>query len=233
MYHRLIMLLHQHCSNTKHRRDHGAWAAAVPHSLQYSIHPLESASAEALLLLRFGAAAASAALKSMSPRLEGVFHKDTWQSSPAASSLCSDTNLPCAQNTRGIHQASALTIIETPRVPHPVVTPRAAVEVHAVCSVKHVDPIVGVLAGVAVHDVHQHDHAQPVGLVDHRLELVRGSKSAAGLQAVGTGLAVVGLELLGRCVLANPAAALQADVSTGLPLGPSSEPRHSALTDLH
>ena len=110
-----------------------------------------------------------------------------------------------------------LTIVETPGVPHPVVAPGAAMEVHAICSVKHVDPIVGVLAGVTVHDVHQHDHAQPVGLVDHRLELVRGPKPAAGLQATGTASGRGWCGVAGLSVLANPAAGLQADASTGLP----------------
>lgn len=55
-------------------------------------------------------------------------------------------------------------------------------EVHGVSAVKHVDAIIGVLGGVAVHDVHQHSQAQPVCLVDQVLQLVRRATAAAGLQ---------------------------------------------------
>ena len=57
------------------------------------------------------------------------------------------------------------TIVEATRVPHPVVSSRASVEVHAVCTIKHVDAVVGVLAGMAVHNVNEHNQSQPVGLV--------------------------------------------------------------------
>lgn len=36
-------------------------------------------------------------------------------------------------------------------------------------AVEHVDPVVGVFAGVAVDDVHQDHHAQAVGLVNQGL----------------------------------------------------------------
>ena len=42
-------------------------------------------------------------------------------------------------------------------------------EVHAVRAIKHVDTIIGVLAGMAVHNVNQHNQAQPVRLVDKSL----------------------------------------------------------------
>jgi hypothetical protein len=50
-----------------------------------------------------------------------------------------------------------------------VVSARARVEVHVVGAVEEVEAILRVLGGVRVDDVHQHVHAQPVGLVDHRL----------------------------------------------------------------
>ena len=63
-----------------------------------------------------------------------------------------------------------------------MVAPGAAVEVHAVRAIKHVDAVVGVLAGVAVHDVNEHHQAQPVGLVNQSLQLIWSAKPAAGLQ---------------------------------------------------
>ena len=50
---------------------------------------------------------------------------------------------------------------------------------------EHVDAVVGVLGRVAVHDVHQHHHAQAVRLVDHRLELVGGAAARGGREEVG------------------------------------------------
>ena len=58
-----------------------------------------------------------------------------------------------------LQQSSHHTVVEAARVPHPVVPPRPSMEVHAVGAVKHVDAIVGVLAGVAVHNVDQHHQA--------------------------------------------------------------------------
>ncbi len=63
-----------------------------------------------------------------------------------------------------------------------MVTPGATVEVHAVCAIKHVDAVVGVLAGMAVHNVDEHHQAEPVSLVNKSLQLIRGAKPAAGLQ---------------------------------------------------
>jgi len=56
------------------------------------------------------------------------------------------------------------------------------VEVHAVCAIKHIDAIVGVLAGMAVHDVNEHHQPEPVGLVNKSLQLIWSAESAAGLQ---------------------------------------------------
>ena len=50
-----------------------------------------------------------------------------------------------------------LTVVEAARVPHPVVAPRAPMEVHAVGAVEHVDAVIGVFAGMAVYNVNQHD----------------------------------------------------------------------------
>ena len=55
-------------------------------------------------------------------------------------------------------------------------------EVHAVCAIKHVDAIVGVLAGVAVHNVNQNHQSQSVGLIHKSLQLIWSAKSATGLQ---------------------------------------------------
>lgn len=63
-----------------------------------------------------------------------------------------------------------------------MVAPGAAVEVHAVCAIKHVDAIVGVLAGMAVHNINEHHQAEPVGLVNKSLQLIWSAKPAAGLQ---------------------------------------------------
>ncbi len=63
-----------------------------------------------------------------------------------------------------------------------MVAPGAAVEVHAVCAIKHVDAIIGVLAGVAVHNVNEHHQTEPVSLVNKSLQLIWSAKSAAGLQ---------------------------------------------------
>ncbi len=57
-----------------------------------------------------------------------------------------------------------------------------AVEVHAVGAIKHVDAVVGVLAGMAVHNVNEHHQAEPVSLVNKSLQLIWSAKSAAGLQ---------------------------------------------------
>ncbi len=73
------------------------------------------------------------------------------------------------------------TVVEAARVPHPVVAPGAPVEIHAVCAIKHVDAVVGVLAGVAVHNVNEHYQAQPVGLVHKSLQLIWSAEPAAGL----------------------------------------------------
>mmetsp|Transcript_12422 Transcript_12422/g.37369 ORF Transcript_12422/g.37369 Transcript_12422/m.37369 type:complete len:439 (-) Transcript_12422:393-1709(-) len=82
-------------------------------------------------------------------------------------------------------QCLPVPVVETAGVPHPVVAAPAAVEVHGLSAVEHVDAVVGVLAGVAVHDVHQHHQPQPVSLVDHRLQLVRGAAPATGRKEVG------------------------------------------------
>lgn len=83
-------------------------------------------------------------------------------------------------NGRGCR--SRPTIVEAARVPHPVVAAAAAMEVHGLSAIKHVDAVVGVLGRVAVHNVHQHDHPQPVRLVDHELQLIRRPAPAACLQ---------------------------------------------------
>lgn len=54
-------------------------------------------------------------------------------------------------------------------------------EVHAVSAIKHVDAIIGVLAGMAVHNVNEHNQTQPVGLINQGLQLIRGPKPAASL----------------------------------------------------
>ena len=56
-------------------------------------------------------------------------------------------------------------------------------EVHGISAIKHVDAIVCVLGGMAVHDVHDDHHAQPMRLVHESLELIRRSKATACLQA--------------------------------------------------
>ena len=55
-------------------------------------------------------------------------------------------------------------------------------KVHAVGAIKHVDAIIGVLAGVAVHNVNEHNQTQPVSLIHQGLQLIRCPKSAASLQ---------------------------------------------------
>ena len=55
-------------------------------------------------------------------------------------------------------------------------------EVHAVCAIKHIDAIVGVLAGMAVHNVNEHHQAEPVSLVNKCLQLIWSAEPAAGLQ---------------------------------------------------
>mmetsp|Transcript_38602 Transcript_38602/g.114640 ORF Transcript_38602/g.114640 Transcript_38602/m.114640 type:complete len:500 (+) Transcript_38602:1140-2639(+) len=70
-------------------------------------------------------------------------------------------------------------IVEQPRVPHPVVAALAAVEVHRVGAIKHVDAVDRVLRRMRVHDVHEHDKAEPMRLVNERLELL-GSAAARG-----------------------------------------------------
>ena len=55
-------------------------------------------------------------------------------------------------------------------------------KIHAVSAVKHVDAIIGVLAGMAVHNVNEHDQAKPVSLINQGLQLIRCSKPAASLQ---------------------------------------------------
>ena len=79
------------------------------------------------------------------------------------------------------------TVIKAAGVPHPVVASASPVEVASVCAVKHVDAVVGVLAGVAVHNIHENQQAQPVSLVDQRLQLIWASKSAACLR---TGMSI-------------------------------------------
>ena len=74
-----------------------------------------------------------------------------------------------------------LTVVEASGVPHPVVPSAPSVEVHAVCAIIHADAVIGVLAGMAVHNVNQHNQAQPVRLVYQRLQLIWASKPAAGL----------------------------------------------------
>ena len=73
------------------------------------------------------------------------------------------------------------TIVEEPAVPHPMVSACPTVEIHAVCAIKHVDAIVGVLTGVTVHDVHQHHQTQAMCLINHGLQLIRGTTTTAGL----------------------------------------------------
>mmetsp|Transcript_2946 Transcript_2946/g.7968 ORF Transcript_2946/g.7968 Transcript_2946/m.7968 type:complete len:464 (-) Transcript_2946:316-1707(-) len=67
-------------------------------------------------------------------------------------------------------------VVEEPAVPHPVVPLGPGVKVLAIGPVKEVDPVVGVARRVRVDDVDQHKQSQPVRLVDHRLELLRGSR---------------------------------------------------------
>lgn len=74
------------------------------------------------------------------------------------------------------------TIVEAAGVPHPVVASGAAMKVHTVGAIKHVDAVIGVLAGVAVHNVNEHHQTKPVGLVNQGLQLIRCSKPAASLQ---------------------------------------------------
>lgn len=67
-------------------------------------------------------------------------------------------------------------------------------------AVEHVDAVVGVLRRVAVHDVHEHHQAQPVRLVDERLQLVGRAGAAGGAEEVGDVVAegaVVRVLLLG------------------------------------
>ena len=73
------------------------------------------------------------------------------------------------------------TIVEAAGVPHPVVASGASMEVHAVSAIKHVDAIVGVLAGMAVHNVYEHNQAKPVSLIHQRLQFVGRSKPATSL----------------------------------------------------
>lgn len=65
-----------------------------------------------------------------------------------------------------------------------MVAPPAAVEVPAVGPVPHVDAVVRVLRRMRVHDVHEHDEAEAVRLVDHRLELVGRAAARRGLEFV-------------------------------------------------
>lgn len=65
-----------------------------------------------------------------------------------------------------------------------MVAPPAAVEVPAIGPVPHVDAVVRVLRRVRVYDVHQHDEAEAVRLVDHRLELVGRAAARRGLRRV-------------------------------------------------
>jgi pyruvate/2-oxoglutarate dehydrogenase complex dihydrolipoamide acyltransferase (E2) component len=81
-----------------------------------------------------------------------------------------DSAVPCGQS--GADQAApAPAPHTTPPSPNPPPPPRTR-------AVEHVDAVVGVLRRVAVHNVHQHHHAQAVRLVDERLELV--GRAAAG-----------------------------------------------------
>ena len=97
-----------------------------------------------------------------------------------------DINLDTVSSAcrQGIENRAGLTVVEAAGIPHPVVAAAAPVEVHGLGPVKHVDAVVAVLAGVAVHNVHEHQQAQPVRLINQGLELVRRAKPAAGLQAV-------------------------------------------------
>ena len=65
-----------------------------------------------------------------------------------------------------------------------MVSPSTRMEIHPVCAVKHADAVIGVLAGMAVHDVNQHNQSQPVSLVHQGFQLIRGSKPAAGLHHI-------------------------------------------------
>jgi hypothetical protein len=52
--------------------------------------------------------------------------------------------------------------------------PCALLDPKYVCMCLYVDPS-------PVHDVHEHNHAQPVCLINHRLQLLRGATPTAGL----------------------------------------------------
>ena len=65
-----------------------------------------------------------------------------------------------------------------------MVSPSSRMEIHAVRAVKHADAVIGVLAGMAVHNVNQHDQSQPVSLVHQGFQLIGGSKPAAGLHHI-------------------------------------------------
>lgn len=59
------------------------------------------------------------------------------------------------------------------------------VEEPVVSTVPVADAIVFVLAGMRVHDIAQHVQPVLVGLIDQRLELIRGPTAAAGSEEVG------------------------------------------------
>lgn len=59
----------------------------------------------------------------------------------------------------GVGLLASLTIVEAAGVPHPVVASGSPMEVHAVGAIKHVDAVIGVLAGMTVHNVNQHNQA--------------------------------------------------------------------------
>mmetsp|Transcript_10693 Transcript_10693/g.29307 ORF Transcript_10693/g.29307 Transcript_10693/m.29307 type:complete len:435 (+) Transcript_10693:1707-3011(+) len=76
-------------------------------------------------------------------------------------------------------------VVEQTGVPHPVVPACTSMEVHAVCAVEHVDAIHGILGGMAVDNVHEHHHAEPVGFINEGLQVVRGAKPGGRAKEVG------------------------------------------------
>lgn len=75
------------------------------------------------------------------------------------------------------------TVVETGGVPHPVVATAAAMEVHALCTVKAGDAVVHVARCMRVHHVNEHHHAQAVRLVNQGFQLVGRPTPAAHLRS--------------------------------------------------
>mmetsp|Transcript_3077 Transcript_3077/g.5032 ORF Transcript_3077/g.5032 Transcript_3077/m.5032 type:complete len:310 (-) Transcript_3077:775-1704(-) len=98
-------------------------------------------------------------------------------------------------------QSLPVAIVETARVPHPVISSLPPVEVHAIGSIKHADPVVGVFAGVAVHDVHQDHQTQAMRFVDQSLEFIGRAETTGRGEEVGHVIAeggVIGMLLNGH-----------------------------------